>query len=223
MKRSYDKELIDKGEYNKDEYLDCLKQLGNVGKFLGGDRATNIAFKHLNYIPTSILDIGCGGGHTAKKLSKMFPSCNIVGIDMNKMAVDYAKEHYKNLVFHHIDEKGIPTTKTIGHFDVVTTTLVFHHMNDDEIINFIKNFKNIGDVLIINDLHRNIIAYFFYAIIAPLFFRNRLITNDGLLSIKRGFSKAELVDYLCKAGISKHKYKIKWFFPFRYVLTIKAV
>lgn len=220
-KRSYEKELIDLGSdfYTKEEYDDCLKQLGRVGKLLLGNRAALHAFDQLDRSPKSILDVGCGGGSFTRLLALKYLDATVTGIDFSACAISYAQKQkpIKNLKFE------VPLTleleKPPKSVDVITTTLVCHHMNDEELIDFLKRAKKIAiKSIIINDLHRHPLAYLSYLLIAPFAFRNRLITHDGLLSIRRSFIKKEWVSYLEKAGIEN--YTIKWKFPFRWIITI---
>lgn len=226
--RSYEKELIDLGEpfYTPDEYNDCLEKLGAVGRLLGGDRATLKGFSKLK--PESILDVGCGGGFTAELLSKKYKQSKVSGIDMSEKAIEFCHKrhsdshpHNTNLSFEYKKNKGIDADK--NSVDVVTSTLVCHHMNDDELVEFLQQARHVAKKeVIINDLHRHPVAYFFYFLMAPVLFRNRLIIQDGLLSIKRGFIRSEWENYLADAGISQQDYKISWYFPFRYIVRIQC-
>lgn len=223
--RSYETELIDKGEgyYTPEEYRDALEKLGAVGKILGGDRATRCAFKNQN--PSSILEIGCGGGFTAWMLSKWFPHASILGIDMNPRAITFAFQRHRplsdNLRFEYRANKGV--SEGPKSFDIVTTTLVTHHMNDADLIEFLRDSRKVArQAVIINDLHRHWIAYWFYYFVSPLLFRNRLIRLDGLLSIKKSFVRKELEYYLENAGVLPGDYCIRWVFPFRWIIIIRA-
>lgn len=223
--RNYDKELIDLGEqyYTADEYTDCLEKLGAVGRLLGGDRATLKGFSTVT--PTSILDVGCGGGFTVKLLSEKFKHCQVLGIDMSSKAIDFCLQHHSgknpNQIFKHHADKGIKASKNT--VDVVTSTLVCHHMNDLELVEFLQQAQQVArKQIIINDLHRHPIAYFFYFFMAPVLFRNRLISKDGLLSIKRAFTRADWKNYLQQAGFQPEQYQISWHFPFRYIVRIQC-
>lgn len=216
MRRSVEKEWIDLGPtyYTKNEYETCLKQLDQIGKFLGGDRATINTFKQLKENPKSILDVGCGGGFFTKKLAKLYPEAQIVGIDISKEAIDFAKRNcsFKNVQFLHQPFEFSPNS-----FDFVTTTLVCHHMSESELINFLKESYTIAKQgVIINDLHRHSLAWLGFSMLCPFF--NRLVRHDGKLSIKRSFKKDEWQDYLSAAQIKE--YSIKWHWAFRWIVSI---
>lgn len=224
--RSAQKELIDLGEpsYTESEYLDCLKHLGRIGRFLGGDRATLSAFNTLKKAPCSILDVGCGGGDFARVLAHRFPKTDVTGIDFSGSAIGYAKRHpangkYPRLAFEvpRTLELNIPAKSV----DVITATLVCHHMSDSEVVDFLKRAKNsAAQAIIINDLHRSRLAYSCFNVISRLFFPNRLIIHDGLISITRGFTKNDWVDYLQKAGFKKEEYRIQWKWAFRWIIIV---
>lgn len=225
-KRSQTPEWIDLDPpcYTKEEYLGCLIQLERIGRFLGGDRATFWAFNQLKKSPTSILDVGCGGGQLAIKLAKRYPDSSVKGIDLSLDAIEYAKRQLKK-------ESGLrvkfcmPPAAELNEppksFDVVTSTLVCHHLSDEEIIGFIKKSVQVAkEAVIINDLHRHLLATCGFFALAPLFFSNRLIFHDGLISIKRAFKRKDWIEYLLAADIPPHAWSLTWHPFFRWILII---
>lgn len=225
-KRSQTPEWIDLDPpcYTKEEYVDCLKQLERIGRFLGGDRATFWAFNQLEHPPTSILDVGCGGGQLAMKLAKRYPEASVKGIDLSSEGIAYAHQQLKKEPGLRV-EFCVPPTAELNEppksFDVVTSTLVCHHLTDEQIIEFIKKSVKVAKkAVIINDLHRHPLASCSFFALAPLCFRNRLIFHDGLLSIKRAFKRKEWIGYLQAAGIPQHAWSLSWHPFFRWILII---
>ena len=162
--------------------------------------------------PESILDVGCGGGDFAAFLAQKFPHVKIIGMDIDAGAIRYAQNKWKvpNLSFVHGYADDLPDTS----FDIVTSTLVCHHLNDDELIAFTQNAHRIAKKMtLFNDLHRHRLAYLLFAAISPLLFPSRLIWHDGLLSIKRSFRKEDWERLLPSAKITRH-----W--PFRWIVRI---
>ena len=103
--------------------------------------------------------------------------------------------------------------------DIILATLVCHHLNDEDLIDFLKQAHiAAAKAVIINDLHRHPVSHWLYGLLSPLLFQNRLITHDGLISIRRGFTRAEWQLLLQKAGIQN--YQLKWCFPFRWKLIL---
>lgn len=224
MKRCQQKELIDLGPdfYTQTEYHDCLKKLFWVSKVFGFFRSTKMVLKHFP-TATSLIDIGCGGGLFLLNLHRFFPSIKMRGIDINPEAIAYAKLNQKryaaNKSINFVLQNKPQINFSPGEFDIILATLVCHHLSDEELVCFFRDATSVaGQAVIINDLHRHPLAYGFYALLSPLLFRNRLITHDGLISIKRSFKRSELHVLLLKAGI--RNFQIKWCWPFRWQIII---
>lgn len=226
--RSDKLELIDLGSsyYTEEEYINCLHQLDRIGKYLGGDRATFSAFDKLNQDPKSILDVGCGGGSFTLRLGQRFPNAHVLGIDLSEKAIDIAKGHLKECkptqTNVHFNKSITPQLNYLPNtFDVITSTLVCHHLSDEELIDFLKrSYQSASQAIILNDLHRSFFAWAGFALIAPCLFPNRLIFHDGLLSIKRAFIKKDWIRFLHAAGIPWERCTLTWHWPFRWTLFI---
>lgn len=220
--RSSQKELIDLGPpyYTDEEYDECLDQLGRIGRFLGGNRASLRTFKKMPKFNT-ILDIGCGGGQFSILLAKQFPEAQILGIDISSTAIAFAQKRFQETMLNNIQFEVCSDPQ--NQFDVVTATLVCHHLDDKSLIEFLKKSYQIAkNNIIINDLHRHWLAYFGFSLLSKCFFRNRLICHDGLLSIKKSFKKKDWISYLTQAGIPLERCSIKWHWAFRWIVQINA-
>ena len=66
------------------------------------------------------------------------------------------------------------------------------------------------------DLHRHPVAYVFYTTIGRLMLHNRLLREDGALSILRSFAPAELLRLAARAGLQRARVERR--FPYRLVL-----
>jgi 2-polyprenyl-3-methyl-5-hydroxy-6-metoxy-1,4-benzoquinol methylase len=226
--RSSEKEILDLGSsfYSLEEYHQCLEYLDRIGRYLGGDQASYRAFDSLPHSPESILDVGCGGGGFTFRLAQKYPKARVLGIDTSKDAIEFAKTQLqnsnvgtKNIEFSFISSPDLDFSP--HSFDIVTSTLVCHHMNDDELVHFLKKaYKVAKRAVILNDLHRHPLAYAGYGLIAPIFFNNRLIIHDGLLSIKRSFIRRDWITLLSKAEIPLENCKISWHWAFRWIVFI---
>lgn len=222
-KRSEEKEWIDLGEnyYTEQEYIHCLKQLNRIGRYLGGNRAGLKAFYTLKSPPKSILDIGCGGGGFTKKLARTFPTARVLGIDSNPKAIAFAKASAQlpNLAFACQSSDDMPLNTR---YDIVTATLLCHHFDEIELTHFVQQAIALAtEAVIINDLHRHPIPYCFFALASPIFFPNRLIAHDGLISIKKGFTKKEWENTLDQCHIDPKNRNIQWHFPFRHTVILQ--
>jgi 2-polyprenyl-3-methyl-5-hydroxy-6-metoxy-1,4-benzoquinol methylase len=225
--RSKEKELLDLGPeyYTHHEYLQCLNKLFQVNKLFGFFHSTVKILRHFSNEST-LLDIGCGGGLFILNLSKLFPRMQMLGVDISTEAIVHAQHSLhtwqRNNPHIQVDfqlQEQTQLDMTENKFDIILATLVCHHLEDQELIQFLKHiYLAANKVVIINELHRHRIAYWFYSLFSPLLFRNRLITHDGLISIRRGFTRKEWRLLLQKAGIQH--YQLKWCFPFRWKLIL---
>jgi 2-polyprenyl-3-methyl-5-hydroxy-6-metoxy-1,4-benzoquinol methylase len=228
MKRLNEPEWIDLGPpyYTPKQYNDCLYQLDKIGRFLGGDRATFWALKQLKEPFQSILDVGCGGGLFAIRLGKRYPEARITGTDLSSEAILFAgkalqevKPPLENVSFtlSPSAELNYPPAS----FDIVTSTLVCHHLDDESLVKMIKRSVQIAkQAVILNDLHRHPLALAGFAALVPFLFPNRLVWHDGLLSIRKSFTRTDWEGLLKKAEIPPHRYSITWHWPFRWIVKI---
>ena len=228
--RSHQPEWMDLGSayYTPEEYRDCLYQLDRIGRFLGGDLATFRALEQLQTVPKSILDVGCGGGLFTQRLAARYPETEIVGMDISSDAIAFAQEHLKkcqpsltNLRFF------VPPSAKIEEqnpFDIVMATLVCHHLSDQELISFLQQAcYTAKQAVIINDLHRNFMATVGFSALAPFLFRNRMIWHDGLLSIRRSFTRRDWWNFLRAAGIDERNCQVRWHWAFRWIVVINTL
>lgn len=77
--------------------------------------------------PLKILDFGCGDGNSSVYLRKHFPNATIFGIDVSEESIRQAqKKNIVNTTFSAFDGLKIPFN--IDEFDLVFTSMVFHHI-----------------------------------------------------------------------------------------------
>jgi 2-polyprenyl-3-methyl-5-hydroxy-6-metoxy-1,4-benzoquinol methylase len=226
--RSQEKELLDLGPdyYSRAEYVDCLKKLFRINQILGCFRNTVKIIKLFTKENLTILDVGCGGGLFLLHLNRIFPHMKMVGMDISIAAIEEAqlllfkwKKINPNINVCFKLQRGFTLTIPNKSFDIILSTFVCHHLSDEALILFLQQLVlTARKKVIIHDLQRHYIAYWLYKLFSPLLFRNRLITHDGLISIKRSFTRKEWILLLKKAGL--HDYKLKWRFPFRWQLIL---
>lgn len=225
--RSQQKELLDLGPeyYSSDEYEDCLNKLFRVNYLLGIFHSTRRLIRRLLPIQ-SLVDVGCGNGLFLLHLHAYFPSVSMIGLDVSADAITAAQKQLTQwntntsapLVDFHL-QKNPEFSYSKNSVDVVLATLVCHHLTDDELVDFFQRaLLAANKAVILNDLYRHKIAECFFALLSPLFVRNRLIKHDGIISIRRGFTRRDWQNLLAKAGIKKYQILLK--FPFRWQVIL---
>jgi hypothetical protein len=107
-------------------------------------------------------------------------------------------------------------------FDYAICSLFTHHFADQQVIKVLRELERVARRrLFVIDLHRHPIAYFFYTTVGRLFLHNRLLREDGALSILRSFKPDELVQLAGIAGLNG--VKVERYFPYRLVLSAAPV
>jgi len=227
--RTDEKEIMDDFTLEGNHLRVNLDILAGINKWLGGNQVTLSGIRKLvKDLPKNkeivIVDLGCGNGDMLRRISKFGKKqgyhFKLLGIDANKDSVTYAK--LRSLAYDNIDflQMNIFSEEFKElKYDIVLSTLFLHHLSEEEIINklnFLKKKAKVG--IVINDLHRSRMAYFLFNIVS-FFINNKIIRNDGLVSIRRGFKKIELELFSHQL---KLKSEISWKWAFRYQWIINT-
>jgi len=221
--RSEETEIMDDLSLKGPLLRDTLDKLATINKFLGGNNVTLNGLKtllknHPKEKPVTIIDLGCGGGDILRDVAKLGRKLGynfkLIGIDANADAMEYANilsKEYPELSFEQIDIFSEDFEKL--DYDIALATLFFHHFKEPELVGFLQKLIDKATLgVVVNDLHRNRLAYYLYKLIT-LPVTNEMILKDGLISILRGFKKKDLVQMSEKLKIT---YQIKWKWAFRF-------
>jgi 2-polyprenyl-3-methyl-5-hydroxy-6-metoxy-1,4-benzoquinol methylase len=218
--RSYQKELMDLGNFTEKDFRQNLYELKLTNLFLGGHAATlnplKIIFRKYKQEHYTIADVASGGGDSlvamAKWCKKNGHQVDFTGIDLNEFCTQFASEEAAE--FPNINFITKPYQETAKTYDIITCALFTHHLNEEELDHYLlwaKEKAKIG--FIINDLHRHPLAYFNIKWISWLFPFSYLYKNDAPLSVLRSFTKADWQKKAEKLGL---EIEIKWHWAFRY-------
>jgi SAM-dependent methyltransferase len=109
--------------------------------------------KNLIEPQSSIIDVGCGTGRLAFRLSSK--SKSVLGIDLSKRNIDRARlslfrrPSYK-ISFQHRNLSDIINVDH-AHFDYAILTFVIHEVDEKERINLLTEMSQVADKIIIGD------------------------------------------------------------------------
>jgi 2-polyprenyl-3-methyl-5-hydroxy-6-metoxy-1,4-benzoquinol methylase len=226
--RTDKEELMDDFSIGGDLLRDTLDKLEHINRWLGGNKVTLIGLRsllkhHSKEQEITIVDIGCGHGDILRDVAK-FGRKNgfkfkLLGVDANPTAIAYANElsnEFEEL--HFITEDIFSSTFKKRKFDVVLATLFLHHFKEPELISFLKQtIKQTKIGIVVNDLHRHKLAYYLF-ILLSLFIKNKMIIEDGLTSVLRGFKRKDLEIISSQLKV---KSQISWKWAFRYLWILK--
>lgn len=217
-RRSDKKELLDGENIPAKNLFQNLRELDFINHWLGG---YNISFSALKKVIKpgqhyKLVDIGCGGGDTLKRISKWNKNhhynLDLYGIDLKPVCIEYAKTNLTDNSIQFICDDYRNVFKYIQKVDIIHACLFCHHLAENELINLVKFAIENQSILVINDLERNPLAYYSIKYLTQLFSKSYLVKNDAPLSVLRGFKKKEWLDILKKSGATKFSVRNKWAF-----------
>jgi SAM-dependent methyltransferase len=225
-RRSEELENLDRGSYTPAEYEGCLAELRRVNRWLGDAGALRRSvLRELGRDGAegfSLLDVGAGSGELLRAAARWARGAGrrarLVGLELNERAARSILEEsrgFAEIAAVRGDARRLPFAD--GAFDYCLSSLFAHHFRDEELVGVLREMSRVARRRVyVIDLHRHPVAYYFYTTAGRLFLRNRLVREDGALSILRGFAPAELRRLAERAGLRQPKVERR--FPYRLVL-----
>ena len=227
--RSLEPENLDKGSYTAEEYEGCLVELRRVNEWLGDANALRDSlFKEIRRreLQTfSVLDVGAGSGEllrvTAKWARETNRQASLVGLELNERSAQAILDESTDFgeIFS-VRANGFQLPFGDNSFDYVIQSLTLHHFDDAGAVKILREMARVArSGIFVIDLNRNPVAYLFYTTIGHLFLHNRLIREDGALSILKSFKPEEMKEIAQQAGLANAS--VEKHFPSRLVLSAK--
>ncbi|MFN3968067.1 methyltransferase domain-containing protein [Flavobacterium sp.] len=230
--RTDEPEIMDDFAMEGEILRDALDKIAKINRLLGGNQLTLQGVQQLlKGIPKdreiTIVDIGCGNGDMLRSLADYGKQNNyrfkLIGIDANAFTISHAKTLSKaqENISYQCQDIFEAEFKALD-YDIVLCTLTLHHFKDEEILSLMQVFYQKASIgIVINDLQRSAIAYRLFQALCFVFQLNDMSREDGLVSILRGFKKAELEHY--SKELELKKYTIQWKWAFRYQWIIQKI
>ncbi|HET9533053.1 MAG TPA: methyltransferase domain-containing protein [Blastocatellia bacterium] len=221
--RIYEEELLDAGAGTDEDVRVNLLDLRRINRLLGGTRVVLKALEAmLGEEPSaklSLLDVGTGSADIPSMVSRW---SRARGIEPALAAVDLSDRNLRvarrdlgvssDVELVRADALMLPFAPRS--FDFVTASLFLHHFRDDDVIRLLAGFARIARrAVIVNDLVRNLVPYYFIRMTGPVFTKSFLTRNDGPVSVLRGFTAEELEKLSSRAGLSR--FSVRRSFPYR--------
>lgn len=229
--RSSEFEIMDDFNLKGEALKTTLRDLERVNNLLGGNRVTLKGIEKLidgQKKTLSIADIGCGNGATLRRIALWGRRNNLVlkllGIDANPHTIEIAEELSKEFPEISFKAQNIfsESFKENG-FDIVSCSLTLHHFKDEEIKFFLETIKKqTKKGIVINDLHRSKSAYYLFRLFCVFFVSNPIAKKDGLVSILRGFKRAEIEELSKQLNLKNPLVKWCWAFRYQWIISNTA-
>jgi ubiquinone/menaquinone biosynthesis C-methylase UbiE len=225
--RSEELEHLDKGDYTAEEYEGCIVELQRVNRWLGDASALEQSLlaeiERQGLQSFSIVDVGAGSGEllrvAASWARERKRKASLTGVELNaRSALSIAESSgaFPEITAVRGDAFRLPFNNR--QFDYALCSLFTHHFRDADVVKILNELRRVASRgIYVIDLHRHPIAYWFYTTVGHLFLHNRLIREDGALSILRSFTPDELLTLARQAGLEGAG--VKRHFPYRLVLA----
>lgn len=222
LKKTHKRELMDDFTI-QDERVDlALRELRLINYFLGGNngskRGITKLISDIHDKKIYLLDAGAGSSDVLNDLKKRYKNVQVISLDKNKRVCNFIKRNsnFKPMVVC-ADAFNLPIKEKS--IDIVHASLFFHHFENKSLQILLFGFNQVAKWgLVINDLQRSLRAYLGIKILTLLFSQSELVKNDAPMSVRKGFSKAELIDLINKAKLQKFEISRKW--AFRWIVTV---
>jgi ubiquinone/menaquinone biosynthesis C-methylase UbiE len=223
--RSSELEHLDKGDYTAEEYEGCIVELQRVNRWLGDAGAVRDSLlrdiEKLDLHSFSVLDVGAGSGELLRVIAEWARKNNrkakLTGVELNARSAKAIDEGaFPEITAIRGDAFRLPFADK--EFDYAMCSLFTHHFSNVDVITILRELSRVSArrVFVI-DLYRHPVAYFFYTTIGRLFLHNRLIREDGALSILRSFTPKELANLANAAEL--RDVSVTRRFPYRLILA----
>jgi len=169
----------------------------------------------------TLLDIGSGGGDVPRLLARWAArdgfALDITAIDPDPRAQAYAavQRPVPGLGFRAARSDQLVAEGR--RYDIVTSNHVLHHLAPAELAALLADSERLaGRLAVHSDIERSPLAYAAFSVGTWPFFRDSFIRADGLTSIRRSFTRAEL------RAVAPAGWTVQNRLPFRNLLVHRA-
>lgn len=186
-----------------------LQDIVRVNRWCGGHRVLLRVLRGLvsSRERFSVLDVGAASGDMGQCIREVFPNARV-------LLTDYRLTHLRNTALPRLAADAFRLPFLPGTFDFVICSSVLHHFPDGQVVDLIRKTRSFARrALIILDLERHPIPYYFLPSTRRVFGWSTLTLHDGPISVAAGFRAEELSSLTHAAGagavtVRKHR---PWF------------
>lgn len=216
------KERMDNPDCDREELFNTYEQFSVINSLISRWKPI-----YNNYIRPAcknpsktytLLDIGFGGGDLPIKISRWAKNdrlkLDITAIETDSRACEYVEEIEtpSEITFRQISSTSL--MKEGQTFDFIISNHLLHHLNETELLQLLLETKKMSKSLVLfNDIERSDLGYLLFNLLSRPIFRSSFITEDGLTSIKRSYTSAELKEKV------PADWMVKRIFPYRLLLS----
>jgi SAM-dependent methyltransferase len=145
--------------YDRGVYLFAFGGLGPLNDELGVATAAAVRRQFPDFAPGSILDLGCGAGHSTLPLGDAFPDAQLCAVDLGAPMLRYAAARAAALGYavDFSQQDATATSFSDASFDLVASTLLLHEMPRPAILALLRECHRLlrpGGIMLHHDLLR---------------------------------------------------------------------
>jgi 2-polyprenyl-3-methyl-5-hydroxy-6-metoxy-1,4-benzoquinol methylase len=224
-------EWLDQGIGRPAAIEQSLADLNRINLWLGGVRSLcRHLFPRLGRWPSDvlrILDLGAGGCAMAQTLARWGRAhrrpLQVVALDMRLPHLQWA--HRQTAMWPEIalvqGDAWMPPIAE-GSVDAVISSLFLHHFTPADLIQLLPRWVRLARrSVIMSDLVRHPLPYWFIKVTSPVFARSAITRHDAAISLRRAYTPNELRTIVEQAGL--HGAHLYSHFPYRMTLVIDGV
>lgn len=201
-------ELLDDPSADPAIVAESLRNIARANRWFGGAAAVRYGLRRtLAGIPPNtrltLLDLGTGLGDLpgaavrwgARRGLQLTP----IGLELNRAAAALARAQGLSVA---VACASAPPLRDKS-VDVVLVSQLAHHLTSESVVRLLQTCDRMARrAVIVGDLRRHILAASSFWVGARLLGFDRVTLHDGVISIRRGFSRSEFLALMKRAGLN---------------------
>ena len=199
-------ELLD--SLPEDQARASLRDLVRINRYWGGRSTLRSLLRDVvdktvpEGQPFSVLDVGAASGDMGACIRRWYPAVTVTSLD-------YVESHLAASQGQRVAGDAFRLPFRPGSFDYVFCSLFLHHFTDDKVVELLRNFASVArKAVLVIDLERNPIPYYFIAWSRPLLGWDPVTVHDGAISVEAAFRRRELEDLARQAGLQNPRARV---------------
>jgi 2-polyprenyl-3-methyl-5-hydroxy-6-metoxy-1,4-benzoquinol methylase len=152
--------------------------------------------------PFSVLDVGAASGDMGACIRRWYPAAKVTSLD-------YVESHLVQSAAPKVAGDAFRLPFRPGSFDYVFCSLFLHHFQDMDVVRLLRGFGEVArKAVLVIDLERNPIPYYFIAWSRPILGWDPVTVHDGAISVEAAFHRKELEDLARQAGLRNPRARV---------------
>ena len=180
-----------------DQALASLRDLVRINRRWGGHSTLRRLLRENvpDSQPFSVLDVGAASGDMGDCIRRWYSAAKVTSLD-------YVESHLARSAAPKVAGDAFRLPFRTGSFDYVFCSLFLHHFQDEAVVRLLQSFGEVArKAVLVIDLERNPIPYYFIAWSRPLLGWDPVTVHDGAISVEAAFHRTELEDLAREAGL----------------------